>query len=204
MDAEIKLIVGLGNPGSEYAGTRHNAGWLVLARLLRQLPGTPERLSGCRSELVRSRWRGRPLWLQWPQTYMNLSGEAVLGLVRREKIETPEILVISDDLDLPLGRLRIRANGSDGGHNGLKSIIGHLGSADFPRLRVGIGRAAGKSGVVDHVLTGFDPEETELAEKSLDFAAEAAKLILARGVKFAMNACNGKDLAEEMAAGEEE
>ncbi len=190
----IRLIVGLGNPGREYAETRHNIGFRALACLAAQLPGRWESSGGCRSELLRGRWRGRTLWLQWPQTWMNLSGEAVLGLARREKIAPEEILVVSDDLDLPLGRLRLRASGSDGGHNGLKSVIAELGSSDFARLRIGIGRSGQGSGkaVIDHVLSVFDAEELPAVAGAIEQAAEAAKMVLARGIGPAMNKFNGK------------
>jgi PTH1 family peptidyl-tRNA hydrolase len=189
----IRLIVGLGNPGSEYSGTRHNAGMIVLSRLADRLPGFRDSSSGCSSMLKRYCWQGREIWCQWPQTWMNLSGEAVKAIFRREKFTPQEVLVISDDLDLPLGTIRMRRNGSDGGHNGLKSIIAAVGSSDFPRLRVGIGRksSGGGQAVIDHVLSVFESDEQMIANAVFDRAAEAAKLAIARGVACAMNTYNG-------------
>ena len=189
----IRLIVGLGNPGSEYAGTRHNAGMIVLSRLADQLPGFRDSSSGCASLLKKYFWQGREIWCQWPQTWMNLSGEAVKAIFRREALAPQEMLVISDDLDLPLGTIRMRRNGSDGGHNGLKSIAAAIGSTDFPRLRVGIGRksSGGEQAVIDHVLSVFDADEQLIANAVFDRAAKAAKLALARGVACAMNTYNG-------------
>lgn len=189
----IRLIVGLGNPGSEYAGTRHNAGMIVLSKLADQIPGYRESSSACASLLRQYFWQGRTIWCQWPQTWMNLSGEAVKAIFRKEGLTPQEMLVISDDLDLPLGTIRMRKNGSDGGHNGLKSIIAAVGSSDFPRLRVGIGRrsSGGGQAVIDHVLSVFEESEKQLAEAVFDRAAKAAKLAIARGVACAMNTYNG-------------
>jgi len=137
----IKLIVGLGNPGAEYAKSRHNAGFMVIEKLLSTFPeGRFIESHTAGSRVFTGRFRGRNLVLQMPLTYMNVSGEAVAPLSRRLGITPKEILVISDDLDLAPGRLRLRQGGSDGGHNGLKSIISQLGSAEFKRVRVGIGR----------------------------------------------------------------
>ena len=136
-----RLIVGLGNPGAEYRNTRHNAGFMVLEKLLASTVFSRfEESHTADSRVFSGRFRGRSLMLQMPLTYMNESGRAVGALSRRYGIAPDEILVISDDLDLALGQLRIRKGGSDGGHNGLKSIIAELQSAEFRRLRIGIGR----------------------------------------------------------------
>ena len=135
---EIGLIVGLGNPGPEYAGTRHNAGFMVIDRLLAGFPaGRFEMRHVAQSYVHAGMFRGRPLFLQKPQTFMNLSGLAVAGFARKAGIAPEEVLVISDDLDLPVGRLRLRTGGSDGGHNGLKNIIYLLGRDDFARVKLG-------------------------------------------------------------------
>lgn len=201
----IRLIVGLGNPGSEYSGTRHNAGMTVLSILADSIPGFRESSSGCASFLKQYFWQGRTIWCQWPQTWMNLSGEAVKAMFRREGLTPQEMLVISDDLDLPLGTIRMRKNGSDGGHNGLKSIIAAVGSSDFPRLRVGIGRksSGGGQAVIDHVLSVFEDEEKQLAGMAFDRAAKAAKLALARGVACAMNTYNGAVEVSEVSGARE-
>ena len=192
MQDSIRLVVGLGNPGRDYAGTRHNAGMTVLSRVADSLPGFRDSSSGCASLLKRFVWQGREIWCQWPQTWMNLSGEAVRAIFRREKLSPSEMLVISDDLDLPLGVIRMRRSGSDGGHNGLKSIIAAIESSAFPRLRIGIGRSGeGSQAVIDHVLSRFEADEAETAEAVFARAAQAVKLALSRGVDFAMNACNG-------------
>lgn len=194
-DGGVKLIVGLGNPGSEYASSRHNAGFMVLERLLALLPaGRFSESFTAESRVFSGRYRSRALFLQMPQTFMNLSGQAVAPLSRRLGIAPGEILVISDDLDLETGRLRIRCGGSDGGHNGLKSVIAELGSADFLRLRIGIGRPA-NHGTVDYVLSGFSGEEEKTFAAALDRAADAVKTVLSSGVTVAMNRFNARVVA---------
>lgn len=194
---EIGLIVGLGNPGPEYAGTRHNAGFMVIDRLLAGFPaGRFEERHTASSSVWAGRFRGRALLLQKPLTFMNLSGQAVALLARRCEIVPESILVISDDLDLPVGRLRLRNGGADGGHNGLKSIIAELGSASFRRLRIGIGRP--KPGeTVDYVLSKFEGEEERRFEASLAAAVEAVRTVLAGGMARAMNRFNAWTPVEE-------
>ena len=190
MEQEIKLLVGLGNPGEEYAGTRHNVGFMVLERVLNGFPaGRFEREHLASSFVYSGNFRGRKIVLQFPQTYMNLSGKAVSNLAGRLGVAPEEILVVSDDLDLPVGRLRLRNGGSDGGHNGLKSIIAELGSASFRRLRVGIGRPK-PAAVVDYVLSQFEGAEKAAFEASLDAAAEAVRTVLTCGMARAMNRFN--------------
>ncbi|MBR7119680.1 MAG: aminoacyl-tRNA hydrolase [Lentisphaeria bacterium] len=188
----IKLVVGLGNPGREYESTRHNVGFMVVNKLLAGFPaGRFEESSSAESRLFTGRLRGKELALQMPQTYMNLSGKAVALYARRNQIKPEEILVISDDLDLPLGRIRLRAGGSDGGHNGLKSIIAELGSASFKRLRIGIGHQ--ESGTTaDYVLGSFSTEETPVLNEVLERAAEAVNCVLSAGMSCAMNKYNVK------------
>lgn len=194
---EIGLIVGLGNPGPEYAGTRHNAGFMVIDRLLAGLPaGRFEERHTASSSVWAGKFRGRALLLQKPLTFMNLSGQAVALLARRSGIQPESILVISDDLDLPVGRLRLRNGGADGGHNGLKSIIAELGSSSFRRLRIGIGRP--KPGeTVDYVLSKFEGEEERRFEASLAAAAEAVRTVLTGGMARAMNRFNAWTPVEE-------
>jgi PTH1 family peptidyl-tRNA hydrolase len=185
----IKLIVGLGNPGDEYAGTRHNAGFEVVERLLKRLPGTFEESSTCGSRCFSGRFRGRTLFVQMPQTFMNLSGRAVAGLARRQEIAPEEILVVYDDLDLPVGRIRIRTGGAAGGHHGVESVIEELGSAEFVRLRVGIGGAK-QGGTIDYVLSRMTEEMRPVYEEALDVASEAALAVAASGAAGAMNKFN--------------
>ena len=189
----IKLIVGLGNPGAEYAKSRHNAGFMVIEKLLSTFPEgrfTESHTAG--SRVFTGRFRGRNLVLQMPLTYMNVSGEAVAPLSRRLGITPKEILVISDDLDLAPGRLRLRQGGSDGGHNGLKSIISQLGSAEFKRVRVGIGRPeSGKT--ADYVLSGFEGDEEKAFAAAVDRAAQAVQTVLSAGMTAAMNKFNAAE-----------
>lgn len=187
----ILLVAGLGNPGAEYACTRHNAGFMVIDRLLTEFPvGRFEERHVAQSCVYAGMFRGRPLFLQKPQTFMNLSGLAVAGFARKEGILPEEILIVSDDLDLPVGRLRLRIGGSDGGHNGLKSVITELASPAFRRLRIGVGRPE-QGGAVDYVLSSFDEKEAKRFERSLEAAAEAVRIVLAGGMSRAMNKFNG-------------
>ena len=189
-ESGIKLIVGLGNPGSEYEKTRHNAGFMAVEQLLKMMPeGAFTSGHTAESRVFTGKFRGKNLVFQMPLTYMNCSGTAVKTLSRRLGISPEEILVISDDLDLPVGRIRMRRGGSDGGHNGLKSVIAELESAGFLRLRIGIGRPApGKT--VDYVLTGFEGEEMVQFTEALETAAEAVRTALTAGITTAMNKFN--------------
>jgi PTH1 family peptidyl-tRNA hydrolase len=181
----FRLIVGLGNPGREYAGTRHNVGFLVLDRIADA--------AGARFRADR-KWQAEvastgEVWLCKPQTYMNLSGESVGAIARFHKIEPSAVLVVLDDMALPLGRLRFRESGTAGGHNGLKSIIEHLGTREIPRLRVGIG-SAGPGAATDHVLGRFALDERPLVEQALDRAAAAIQYAQSHGLPAAMNQFN--------------
>ncbi len=188
---KIVLVVGLGNPGSEYAASRHNVGFMTVAKLLGSLPGSFTESHVADSRLFAGRFRGGSLYLQLPLTYMNESGRAVAGICRKLKLAPEEVLVISDDLDLPVGALRLRCGGSDGGHNGLKSIIAELGGAGFKRLRIGIGRPR-PGECIDYVLSGFDASEQPAMETAIADAAEAVKLVLSRGMGPAMNKFSGR------------
>ena len=190
-ETAIELIVGLGNPGSEYQGTRHNAGFAVIDRLLKSFSVPFTETHRCESRCFSGRFRGRNLFLQQPLTYMNLSGRAVAPLARREKIAPAAIMVISDDLDLPLGDLRIRRGGGAGGHHGLESIIAELGSADFLRLRVGIG-GGGTGSTADYVLSPFEGEDSDRFQEAVGRAAEAALAVLTAGATRAMTNFNRK------------
>jgi len=188
------LIAGLGNPGSEYRETRHNVGFMVLDRLAQRLPKKNfEEIHGCSSHYLKGTYAGRALFLQKPETYMNLSGEAVAPLMRKEEIGTDGLLVIYDDMDLEVGKLRIRNRGSCGGHNGIRSIIETTGTENFARIRVGIGHRTGNG--ADYVLSPFEEDEKPVIDKVLDAAADAVILILRRGLSQAMNEYNPRDYA---------
>lgn len=190
---DLKLVTGLGNPGKEYENTRHNAGFLIIDSILETLPGTFSKKDQCSSTIWEGRFKGRNLILQKPLTFMNLSGKAVAGVCNKKNIGPQELLLVYDDMDLPLGKIRIRKNGSGGGHNGVQSVIDEIGSQDFPRLRVGIGRSDKNNAQIDHVLSGFSPEESEIFEKVRKAAAEAVKFILSRDIDSAMNRYNNFD-----------
>lgn len=192
---EIRLIAGLGNPGAEYEGTRHNTGFAFIDRLLKRLPGSWEMIHAHNSFYWKGVYAGRRLFLQKPQTYMNLSGEAVGSLAGAEKIEPAQVLIVHDDMDLSPGKIRIRAGGGAGGHNGVISVMEHLGTEAFPRLRVGVGKMANGHGSADFVLSAFSAEERELMDQVLDMAADAVILSLRRGLGMAMALFNSKDLA---------
>ena len=187
--AEIKLVVGLGNPGIEYANTRHNMGFMVLDKLLGWLPGGVESSSRYESSIYCGRFRGRKLLFQKPATYMNLSGLAVRKLMTADGILPEELLVVYDDMDIEFGCMRMRSNGSSGGHRGMESIIGEIGTEKFSRLRVGIGQVERKQ-VVDYVLSRFDAADEEKLNRVLTVAGEAVKLSLSRGTAAAMNQYN--------------
>jgi PTH1 family peptidyl-tRNA hydrolase len=181
----LRLVIGLGNPGSEYDGTRHNIGFEVADLLARERGLRWERVGKLRAKLA----VGADAIFAKPITYMNLSGEAAARIVRREGIAPRELLAVYDDVSLPLGRLRFRESGSAGGHNGMRSLIERLGTDGFPRLRIGIG-AAGQGEMIDHVLGRFSPEESESVEKVLAIAAEGVNCALSAGLSTAMNRYN--------------
>lgn len=180
-----RLLVGLGNPGREYRDTRHNIGFMVVERLATAARATWQNEKAWQAELARA---GETLLCK-PLTFMNLSGVAVGLIASFYKIPPAEILVLLDDMALPLGKLRLRANGSSGGHQGLQSIIEHLGTEEVARLRVGIG-AAEPGGAVGHVLGRFALEEAAVLQQSLDRVLEAIAAAQTRGLAAAMNAYN--------------
>jgi len=183
----VKIVIGLGNPGREYAATRHNLGFMVVDEITRRF-ATSERRSRFRAELFELFANGEKLILVKPQTFMNLSGSSVREAAHWYRVRSDEILVVADDIDLPFGSTRMRARGGSGGHNGLKSIIAELGTEDFPRLRIGIGRGPGH--VTRQVLTRFNQEEER---ELLDIVRAGADCALAwqqHGIITAMNRCN--------------
>lgn len=184
------LVVGLGNPGSDYAGTRHNAGADVVALLASRHGGKLKR-SKERALADEVRIGGRRVALAFPQTYMNLSGEAVSALVKRHGVTDPQrVVVVHDELDLPVGRIKVKVGGGLAGHNGLKSIKQHLGTDDFVRVRIGVGRPPGTKQGADHVLRRPGAREREELEVSVEQAADAVELILSEGAVAAMNRYN--------------
>ena len=191
----VQLVAGLGNPGDKYLGTRHNAGFALVDALVAAFAGRfePSRIHG--GECWTGRFRGGSLALLKPMTFMNLSGQCVAGVCRDRKVVPAGLLLVHDDMDIALGRLRFRRGGGSAGHNGVQSVIDELGSDGFARLRVGIGREAAKGAMVDHVLSEFEGGEKELFARVIDICAAAVKLCLSRGVEAAMNQYNGLDLA---------
>jgi len=189
----VWLIVGLGNPGSEYSGTRHNAGFMVVQRL-GQRWGIRFDERGCSSPLAETR-RGRTrVILALPQTFMNLSGLAVKSLLSTYKAKPENLLVIYDDLDLLLGEIRIRDQGSAGSHKGLKSIIEALGTTHFPRIRLGIGPKPEEVDAVDYVLGKFSEEERQKIKQAVENACQAAEMIISSRLAGAMNTFNHRQV----------
>jgi PTH1 family peptidyl-tRNA hydrolase len=185
----VKLIVGLGNPGPQYRGSRHNIGFAVVDELARR---AGIEFQSAPVDALAARWRERDAMLAKPLTFMNASGEAVGGLVRYFKVDPAALLVIVDEVQLPLGRLRARLRGSAGGHNGLKSVIAHLGT-EFARLRVGVGRGDSRRDLADHVLAKFDADEAAEADRMISRAADAAETFIASGIEATMNEYNSGD-----------
>lgn len=188
---DLHIIVGLGNPGAEYANTRHNAGFLVLDRLAVQWKADWKFERKFNAFLARAGEVRASSLLCKPQTFMNASGESVAPLATFYRVAASRCLVVVDDADLPLGQVRMRPGGSSGGHHGLESIEGRLGTREFPRLRVGIGRRDGKREITGHVLGKFSQTETGMLELVLARAASQAESWVRDGIQKAMNQFNG-------------
>lgn len=182
------LIVGLGNPGAEYEGTRHNAGFMALD-LFAARRGVTFRVDRL-GAVAEASFRGKQLILLKPSTYMNNSGRAVAYWLTQGKIPVEQLLVMVDDLALPLGSLRLRLQGSDGGHNGLKDIAAQVGTQQYARLRLGIGHEFARGKQVDFVLDPFSAEERPLLDESLAHACDAVEMALSMGFQRAMNQIN--------------
>lgn len=183
----LRIIVGLGNPGRDYAETRHNVGFMVLDRLARRWGAEWKPDKKFKAEVA----AGPGVLLVKPQTFMNLSGESVGPLMRYFKIEPEQVLAVYDDISFPIGTFKLKSGGSAGGHNGMKSLIAHLGTEKFPRLRVGIG-VPGQKDMVGHVLGKFAPDERPLLEDALDKAEQAAVCVHQEGFQAAANRFNIK------------
>jgi len=188
----MKLIVGLGNPGKEYSGSRHNLGFRCINHLAKA-HGIGIDKRQCQAQLGAGRIAGVQVVLAKPKTYMNLSGKSVDMMMDRFKAKREDIVVIHDDLDLPLGRIRLYANGGPGGHKGVESIIAALGSRGFIRIRVGVGRPPPGMDPVDYVLLDFSPTDRLLIEEAIAKVGEAVPFMLKEGLAAAMNKYNKKD-----------
>ena len=189
MGVEFVLIVGLGNPGPKYAANRHNAGFRFVDRLGSKL-GLAFDKRKSQALLALGDFDGRRLVLAKPQTYMNESGKAVAPLAHFYKVQPERLLVVYDDLDLPPGTLRLRPEGGSGGHKGMRSIIQHLGTQEFPRLRIGVGRPPGRMDPAAYVLQNFSADEEALLEETLERAVRAVQLWLCEGIDSAMSQHN--------------
>jgi len=187
----VKLIVGLGNPGREYRETRHNVGFMVVDEIAKRhgltLAMAPSQVPDA---FIAKRFGADPLLVAKPLTFMNRSGDAVAALTRYYGIEAGDLLVVVDEMALPFGRLRARARGSAGGHNGLKSCIERLGTMEFPRLRLGVGRGDARRDLADHVLSKFEADEQPALGEFIARAADAAEMFAAEGIAKVMNTYN--------------
>ncbi len=184
------LLIGLGNPGREYITTRHNIGFMLIDRLCVRLDARGMKLQS-KAIVISTNYEERKIFLAKPQTYMNLSGQSVQGLLHFYKIPVENLLVAHDDIDLPFGTIRIRPAGGPGGQRGMASTIEKLGTKDFPRLRLGIGRPPGRMDPKDYVLQDFSKDDSKTLPEVLDRAAEAALEFVTRGLNAAMNKFNG-------------
>jgi PTH1 family peptidyl-tRNA hydrolase len=187
----MKLIVGLGNPGREYRDTRHNVGFMVVEEVARRhgvdWASGPSQIV---ETLIAKRFGVDPVMLAKPLTYMNNSGDSVAGLARYFDVADEDLLVVVDEVALPFGKLRARARGSAGGHNGLKSVIERLGTTEFSRLRLGVGRGDGRRDLADHVLARFERGEQAELDALITRAADAAEMFAAEGILKVMNVYN--------------
>ena len=190
----MRIIVGLGNPGTQYANTPHSVGFEAVDAIAAAIGASwePKRQFSCL--MAKGTFAGLTVMLVKPQTYMNLSGDSVAPVVKYHNATAADLLVIQDDIDLPVGRMRVRKNGSCGGHNGIRNIIERLGTQDFARLKLGVGKD--KSDVIAHVLGKFDPETRKTMDLVVAEAVKAAAAILRDGPDRAMNAYNGFDAAK--------
>ena len=187
----MRLIVGLGNPGKEYRETRHNVGFKVVDEIARRhnlaLAMAPSQVPDA---FIAKKYGPEPLLVAKPLTFVNRSGDAIAALSRYYDIAPADLLVVVDEVALPFGRLRARARGSAGGHNGLKSVVERLGTTEFPRLRLGVGRGDSRRDLADHVLSKFEAEEQSALEEFITRAADAAEVFAAEGIEKVMNTYN--------------
>lgn len=190
------LVVGLGNPGREFRANRHNVGFMAADKLAERLGTSFSRMES-KALVAKADFDGNRLILAKPQTYMNLSGQAVATLARFYKIQIENLIVVYDDVDLPFGTLRLRPGGGSGGHKGMASIIERMGTQDFPRLRIGIDRPPGRMEAADYVLQDFSSHEVESLPAILDWATEAILFYIAQGLTAAMNKFNATPYGQD-------
>ena len=188
---DVHLIVGLGNPGAEYARTRHNVGFMVVQRLAQRWRAEWNLERKFNARLARAERPEGRVWLCEPQTYMNSSGEAVSGVVNFYQVPVNRLMIVVDDADLPFGQIRLRPEGSSGGHHGLESIEQHLGTSRYARLRIGIGRESSAREITNYVLGRFDSTQATMLDKVLETASLQATVWLEAGIQKAMNQFNG-------------
>ena len=190
-DVPVKtfLIIGLGNPGKEYRHTRHNVGFMLLDLFAEDLKSSFSRLQA-HALITDAHFEGSKIILAKPQTYMNASGRSVGLLAHFYRIPPSNMIVIVDDIDLPLGSIKLLPGGGSAGHNGMRSIINHIGTHEFPRLRIGVGRPSGRMDPADYVLLDFKPIELPVLEDSLNRAHHCLSLYIQEGIQAAMNICN--------------
>ena len=195
----MRIIAGLGNPGREYESTPHSIGFEVADSVVREMGAAFRRASAFKGDLADGIFGGGKLLVVKPMTFMNLSGDCIAPVVKYHNATAADLVVVSDDIDLPVGRIRIRKGGSAGGHNGLKSVIERLGSPDFVRLRIGVGRdRSDRREVIGHVLGKFDPDVRALMNtKVIPAAVKALEQILVDGPEAAMNVWNGQTFIAE-------
>ena len=184
------LLIGLGNPGREYANTRHNFGFMLIDRIAVRLNARGMKVQS-KAIVMNASYEERKLILAKPQTYMNLSGQSVQGLVHFYKLPMNNVMILSDDLDIPFGTIRIRASGGPGGQRGLSSILERLGTKEVPRLRLGIGRPPGRMDSSNYVLQNFSRSDMQAISEILDSAADAVLAFVSHGLNKAMNEFNG-------------
>ena len=187
----MKLVAGLGNPGSQYANTPHNVGFRVVDLLAERLNSPFKGSSRLNAEVATGKLAGTDLVLVKPTTFMNNSGLSVSAVMRYRKLDPRDVIVVVDDADLPLGTLRIRPRGSSGGHNGLKSVSAHLGTDDYVRVRFGVGRRDGRGNLAGHVLKPFQASDADSVNETVCRAADAVMAVINDGCDKAMNAFNG-------------
>ena len=185
----MKIIAGLGNPGAEYAHTKHNVGFMLVDALAERL-NAPAWKEDFFSSVTEVRIGGEKVFLVKPLTYMNNSGEAIGPMLSYYKMETDDLTVVHDDMDIPAGMVRIRKKGSSGGHNGIKSVIAHVGGEDFARVRIGIGRPPAGWTVINHVLAPFSSEDVPKIREAINYLLPAVECIVTDGVDLAMNRYN--------------
>ena len=188
-EAQTYLVAGLGNPGKEYRNTRHNIGFMVIDRLAERLDLSFTRTQS-KALITDGRYQGQRLYLAKPQTFMNASGQAVAALQKFYKIESENLLVVYDDVDLPFDTIRMKPSGGSAGHKGMNSIIQQLGTQDFPRLRLGVGRSFGSRQAADYVLKPFSKEESEFLDRYLQRAGDAILTYITEGIQQAMTEYN--------------